>query len=45
MELTCANCGCRVDRGVLVTPCDRYPDCCCADLTTAHADNSESNEQ
>jgi len=33
MEITCAGCGCRVDRGVIVEPCSSYPDCCCRDLT------------
>ena len=32
MAITCAECGCLVDRGVIVTPCDAYPECCCTDL-------------
>lgn len=32
MEITCADCGCLVERGVVVTPCDRHPSCCCAHL-------------
>jgi hypothetical protein len=31
MKIECAECGCLVDRGVVVRRCDR-PDCCCADL-------------
>lgn len=32
MEISCAGCGCIVDRGVVTSPCDRHPTCCCADL-------------
>lgn len=32
MEMTCADCGCLVDRGVIIRPCDEHPDCCCRDL-------------
>jgi hypothetical protein len=32
MEITCADCGCLVERGVIVRPCDKHPDCCCGDL-------------
>ena len=32
MEITCADCGCRVDRGVIVEPCERHPECCYRDL-------------
>jgi len=32
MEVICADCGCRVDRGVVVARCERYPECCCGDL-------------
>ena len=32
MEITCAECGCLVDRGEIVTPCDQHPDCCCGEL-------------
>lgn len=28
----CADCGCIVERGVIVTPCEMYPECCCRDL-------------
>jgi hypothetical protein len=28
MLITCADCGCLVDRGKVVTPCDRHPECC-----------------
>jgi hypothetical protein len=32
MEITCADCGCLVDRGVVVQACERYPGCCCGEL-------------
>ncbi len=32
MEITCAECGCLVDQGVIVMPCANHPDCCCQDL-------------
>jgi len=32
MEMTCADCGCLVERGVVVEVCDRHPACCCAEL-------------
>ena len=32
VEIACAECGCMVERGEIVTPCDAYPECCCADL-------------
>jgi hypothetical protein len=32
MEIICADCGCLVDRGVIVTPCGKHPECCCRDL-------------
>jgi hypothetical protein len=32
MEITCAECGCRVDGGVIVKPCEKHPSCCCHDL-------------
>ena len=32
MEITCADCGCLVDRGVIVIPCDQHPGCCCGEL-------------
>lgn len=35
MEITCAECGCLVDRGDIVTPCATYPLCCCRDLGLA----------
>jgi len=34
MEIYCADCGCLVDRGVRVIPCDQS-ECCCLDLPTA----------
>lgn len=33
MEMGCAECGCVVNRGVIVGACDRYPECCCQDLS------------
>ena len=38
MEITCADCGCRVDRGVIIERCDRHPECCCRDLTVREAE-------
>jgi hypothetical protein len=35
MEVTCADCSCRVDQGVIIEPCERYPECCCRDLPVA----------
>jgi hypothetical protein len=32
MLISCADCGCLVDRGEVVTPCSHYPACCCAEL-------------
>jgi hypothetical protein len=32
VEIACADCGCLVDRGVVIKPCAIYPDCCCRDL-------------
>jgi hypothetical protein len=32
MEIICADCGCRVDRGIIIEPCEQHPDCCCEDL-------------
>jgi hypothetical protein len=42
MEIICADCGCLVDRGVIVTPCDAYPNCCCAELSVR--DSETANE-
>jgi hypothetical protein len=33
VEFVCADCGCLVDRGVIVTPCEAYPNCCCVELS------------
>ena len=38
MEITCADCGCLVDRGVIVTACAAHPDCCCRDLPVRASD-------
>lgn len=35
MEINCADCGCRVDRGVIVSACAEHPRCCCIDLQVA----------
>jgi len=32
MEIACADCGCVVDRGVIVRRCDGHPRCCCGEL-------------
>lgn len=32
MRITCAECGCLVDRGRIITPCANHPNCCCHDL-------------
>jgi hypothetical protein len=32
MEISCADCGCVVDEGVVLTPCQKYPSCCCGQL-------------
>ena len=33
MEILCAACGCLVERGEIVTPCAKHPDCCCGNLS------------
>lgn len=40
MEMTCADCGCLVKRGVIVVPCAQHPGCCCADLEVSTRDES-----
>ena len=37
MEILCAECGCLVERGSVITRCGR-PDCCCAPLPDADVD-------
>jgi hypothetical protein len=32
MKIYCADCGCLVEQGLILQPCSRYPECCCADL-------------
>ena len=32
MEIRCADCGCVVDRGVILERCASHPGCCCGDL-------------
>lgn len=39
----CADCGCVVNRGVIVRACDQYPDCCCRELSVKK-DISDSQE-
>lgn len=34
MQITCADCGCLVDRGIVLVRCGK-PDCCCRDLPDA----------
>jgi hypothetical protein len=38
MEITCADCGCRVDRGTIVERCEKQPGCCCDDLPLREAE-------
>lgn len=33
--ITCAGCGCLVDRGMIVEACPDHPECCCAHLPAA----------
>ncbi len=40
MEIACADCTCIVDRGVIVQPCVRYPDCCCRRLSLREPDEA-----
>jgi hypothetical protein len=42
MEINCADCGCLVERGAIVTPCVAYPNCCCAELSVR--DSEDANE-
>ncbi len=32
MVIACAECGCRVDRGVIIDRCGKHPSCCCQHL-------------
>ena len=32
MVIACAECGCLAEGGVIVTPCDSHPECCCAEV-------------
>ena len=32
MQITCAECGCSVDRGVIIDRCAKHPNCCCGEL-------------
>lgn len=43
MAMGCAECGCVVNRGVIVGACDRHPGCCCRDL--AVQDNASDPSQ
>jgi hypothetical protein len=40
MEITCAGCGCLVDRGVIVQRCASHPDCCCRALPVREPDEA-----
>jgi hypothetical protein len=40
MEITCAGCGCLVDRGVIVQRCASHPDCCCRGLPVREPDEA-----
>jgi hypothetical protein len=40
VEITCADCGCLVRRGVILQACDRHPECCCRELAVAEDDES-----
>ena len=42
--MTCADCGCLVDRGVIITWCDGHPDCCCAELPVKPASDTEQSD-
>jgi hypothetical protein len=35
MEMGCADCGCVVEQGAVVKPCENYPECCCSELALA----------
>lgn len=37
MEITCAECGCIVDSGVIVVACATHPGCCCGSLPQRHS--------
>ena len=39
MEITCAECGCLVDRGARVIPCETA-ECCCRDLPIRETEDS-----
>jgi hypothetical protein len=41
VEIECADCGCLVERGVIVTACVGYPSCCCGSLRQASADRRD----
>jgi hypothetical protein len=43
MLITCADCGCLVERDVITTPFDAYPDCGCAELSLRPSDVGISN--
>ena len=30
--MSCADCGCQVERAQIVSPCDAYRDCCCSEV-------------
>jgi hypothetical protein len=42
MEITCAECGCLVDHGVVVKRCEDYPNCCCQHLPVGETKKAEA---
>jgi hypothetical protein len=40
MKVLCAECGCVVDAGEIITPCSAHPDCCCDQLATRETTSS-----
>jgi hypothetical protein len=40
MNVTCAECGCVGDRGVIIEACEKYPRCCCESLRTREVQES-----
>ena len=45
MQIACAECGCVVDRGIIVEPCAKHPDCCCSQLAFAARDSRPPSNQ
>lgn len=38
MQITCAECGCRVEGGIIVECCEQHPGCCCRELPVRETD-------